>query len=99
MTEYDVQFSGTGIVDKHTHYEAYPYVGPERATIIIRGDIAEGFQKKFGIPMREAERLNARVDLGRNDEKVRECQDVYKHGSYLMGAIHSLDDIVYAKSK
>ena len=51
MTKHKVEISGAGIVDKHTHYEVHPFIGPERATIIIRGDIATDFQKKYGLPI------------------------------------------------
>ena len=99
MAVHKVEISGAGIVDKHTHYETHPFVGPERATIIIRGDVAADFQKKYGLPITEAERFQATVDLGRNDQRVRECQDVFKPASHLMGSIYSLDDIVYQRTQ
>ena len=99
MTEYKVEISGAGIVDKHTDYEAHPFVGPERVTVIIRGDIATDFQEKYGLPITKAERFQASVDLGRNDQRVRECQDVFKPVSHLMGSIGSLDDIVYQRKQ
>ena len=99
LAEYKVEISGAGIVDKHTHYEAHPFVGPERATVIIRGDIATDFQKRYGLPIIEAEKFQASVDLGRNDQRVRECQDVFKPASHLMGSIGSLDDIVYQRKQ
>ncbi len=94
---YKVEVLGTSIVDKHTHYEAYPFIGPERATVIIRGDIATEFKEKYGLPITKAERLQVSVDLGRNDQRVRECQDVFKPAFHLIGAVGSLDDIVYAR--
>ena len=97
MTEHKVEILGAGIVYKHTHYEAHPFVGPERVTIIIRGDVATDFQNKYGLPITEAERFQATVDLGRNDQRVRECQDGFRPVAHLMGSIYSLDDIVYQR--
>jgi len=65
------------------------------AAVIIRGDIAEGFQKKCGLPITEAGRFQVYIDLGRNDQRVKECQDAFKPASHLMRAIGSLDDITY----
>ena len=97
MTSYTVEIARTGIVDKHTHYEAHPFIGQQRVTVIIRGDIATGFREKYGIPLAQAERLQLTVNLGRNDQRVGECQDLFRPASHLMGAVNSLDDIVYAK--
>jgi len=98
MTEYKLKIYGTSMEDKHTHYEAHPFVGPERVTVIIRRDIAVDFQKKYGLPITKAEQFQATVYLGRNDQRVKECQDVFRPGSPLMGAIKSIDDIVYQKN-
>ncbi len=97
MTEYTVEIIGAAIVDKHTHYEANSFVGSSRATVIIRGDLALKFQGKYGLSIKEAEKFQVRVDLIRNDQRVRECQDVFKPASYLLGAIASLEDITYKR--
>lgn len=97
MTEYNFEIAGAEIVDKETHYEAYPFVGPEMATVVLRIDIATGFQKRYGIPITEANKLQISVDLGRNDQRVKECQDGFKPASHLMGIVYSLEDIVYIK--
>ena len=97
MTQYTVEIVGAGIVDKHTHYEAHPFIGPERATVIIKGDTALEFQRKYGLPITGAERLQVTIDLGRNDQRVQECRDAFAPGSRLMGTIDSLDDVVYAR--
>lgn len=97
MTQYKIEIVGAGIVDKHTHYEAYPFISSERATVIISGGIATQFQEEYGLPITEAGRLQITVDVGRNDQRVKECQDAFKPASHLMGAVHSLDDVVYTK--
>ncbi len=97
MTPYNVEITGAGIVDKYTHYEAYPFIGPERVTVIIRGDIATQFRKKYGFEIIKADRLDVSVDLGRNDQRIRECQDSFRPASHLMGAVDSLEDIVYIR--
>jgi len=99
MASYKVEITGAEIVDKHTHYEARPFIGPERVTIIIRGDIATDFQDKYGLSIRKAEKLQLNVDLGRNDQLVKECQDLFQPASHLKGTVESLDDIVYTKRK
>ena len=93
MTQYNVEITGRGIVDKHTHYEAYPSVGLQRATVLIRGDIATGFQKKYAISITRAKKIWVMVDLTANDQRVKECQDIFKPASHLMGSIDSLDDV------
>ena len=85
---------GKGITDKHTHYEAYPFVGPERATITIRGDIAHEFQRKYGHPIQQCDCFEVEVDLHRNDQRVKECQNPFKSPARMTGSINSLDDIV-----
>jgi len=99
MAEYHVEIAGESIMDKHTHYEAHPFIGPERVTVIIRGDIAIDFRKMYGFPITEAEKLQVTVDLGRNDARVKECQDGFQPASHLMGAVGSLDDIVLVKKQ
>ena len=97
MGLYNVEITGAGIVDKHTHYEAYPFVGVEKNTVIIRGDIATEFQRRYGLHIRNAGRIQVSVDLRRNDQLVKECQDPFRSGSYLNGAVNSLEDIVYTR--
>ena len=94
MTTHKVSFSGNQIRKKHTHYEVYPYVRSSQATVIIRGDIFYDFKEKYGKPITEYERLEAEVDLHRNDERVQECQDPYKSPFHLMGSISSIGDLV-----
>lgn len=97
MTLYQLEISGAEIVDKFTHYEAYSFIGPEMATVVIRGDIATEFQKMYGLPITEAESFRVSVDMCRNDSKIEECQDVFKPCSYLSGAISSVDDIDFIR--
>lgn len=89
-----VEINGNRIVDKHTHYETRTYtIGPDQATVIIRGDIACDFQKKYGFPITSARKLQAQVEFGANRDRLAECQDVFKPGSHQIGAIDSIDDI------
>ena len=90
-----IEIVGEQVIDKHTHYEAYLFIGSERATIIIRGDIVRGFQEKYGIPITKTEKFNVDVDFGRNGQRVKECQNVYVSASHLIGAIGSLEDIIF----
>lgn len=47
MATHKVSISGKQIRDKHTHYEAHPFVGSEQVTVIIRGDTAEEFRARY----------------------------------------------------
>ena len=94
-TQYTFDILGKNIVEKHTHYEAYPFIGPLRSTLIIRGDVVDDFREKYGLAITEAERLTVTADFLRNDQKVKECQNPFKAGDYLFGTIASIDDIVY----
>lgn len=96
---HDVKIYGNGIHDKHTHDEAYPYIGPHQVTVIIRGDIAEDFRSKYGVAMSKVDYFMARVELMRNDERIRECQYPFLAPSHLIGNIATLDDIVYEKKQ
>jgi hypothetical protein len=97
MAEQTLVITGTGLVDKETHYEAHPYIGPEQVTLKIRGDIADDFQNAYGIPITKAEYMTVTVDLDRNDNKLPECRDSFKQGSHLTGYVRSLSDIFYQK--
>ena len=99
MTKYLVKISGSGIEDKHTHYEAHPFVGPDRTTVIIREDIIAGFKEKYGIPIIECERFEVEVDFIHNSQRVKECQYVFKPQNHLVGSIDSLDDVVVPEKK
>ncbi|MBS3169724.1 hypothetical protein J4210_04525 [Candidatus Woesearchaeota archaeon] len=96
-TQYTVNISGKNIVEKHTHYEAYPFIGPLRSTLIIRGEIADAFEQRYGLAIITAERLTITADFLRNDQKIKECQDPFKAGDYLFGTIASIDDVIYSK--
>ncbi|MFH1455556.1 MAG: hypothetical protein ABIF40_01250 [archaeon] len=89
-----VTIYGKRIADKQTHYESYTFVGSERATVIIRGDIAEDFYKKYGNPMTAYVQLEIQVDFIQNFQRVKECQDPFQSPMYQIGTIDSLDDIV-----
>ncbi|MBT5023133.1 hypothetical protein HOK51_06405 [Candidatus Woesearchaeota archaeon] len=93
MTEHKIEISGKRIRNKHTHYEVRPYVGPNQAIITLRGDILDKFQQKYGKSMQDYNKLKITVDLHRNSERVKECQDAYSPPSQLMGSVHSIDDI------
>jgi len=96
MTQtHTLKIIGRNIQDKHTHYEAHSYIGPAQATIIIRGDIATDFQNKYQQPITQADAFQVTLELGRNDHRVKECQDPFKIGSHLIGSIDSIDSIVY----
>ncbi|MBI4152185.1 hypothetical protein HY495_00610 [Candidatus Woesearchaeota archaeon] len=94
-TQYTVEFWGKNIVEKHTHYEAYLSIGPERATLIMRGDVADAFEERYGLAITQAERLTVTANFLRNEQRVEECQDPFKAGDYLFGTIASIDDIIY----
>ena len=96
-TQYTVNISGKNIAEKHTHYEAYPFIGPLRSTLIIRGEIADAFEQRYGLAIITAERLTITADFLRNDQKIKECQDPFKAGDYLFGTIASIDDVIYSK--
>jgi len=89
-----VTIDGNGIRDKHTHYEGYPFVGNSMATVIIRGDIAEDFRKKYGCAIWQCHSFEAEVSFHRNEERLKECQDPFLSPKHIMGSIDSLDDIV-----
>jgi len=92
MTREQVTIYGNGIKEKHTHYEAYPYVGNQIATVIISGDIASEFKKKYDYFIQECESFVVEIDFVRNDRHI--SSDQYKSANYLRGSIYSLDDIV-----
>jgi hypothetical protein len=95
MSREQVEIFGNRIVDKRTHYEAYPSIGSETAKVIIRGDVVAAFQKRYRLPITEAGKMEVRVDLGRNDQRIRECQDPFRPALRLVGSICSLEDITY----
>jgi len=92
MTIETITITGKQIRDEHTHYEFITHVGPYSATVIIRGDLASDFSKKYGKNILESE-FQAEVDFIRNDQKIKECQDPFKLGSHHYGRIGSIDDI------
>lgn len=98
MAVYRVEIYGKSIEDKNTHYEAYPSVALERATVTIRSDIAAAFQKKYNLPITKAEKFRVNVDLISNGQRVRECQHPNKSRDHLMGSIGSIDDIAYSEN-
>lgn len=98
MVKLEVEICGRFIVDKHTHYQVGCSVGHREATIIISGDVAHEFVSKYNCPITSAEKFKVQIDFCRNDERVQECQDVYKPGSHLMGAVRSIEDITYVPS-
>ena len=90
-----VSISGKNIHNKHTHYEALTYVGPEQVTVILRGDIFADFQKKYGSPMTAYEKLNVTAHFLKNSGRV--AKDPSRLPSRLFGTVESIDDIVISK--
>jgi len=88
---YEGEFRGIQVVDRHTHYEARVTVQTQGATLIIRGDIAKGFQDKYRVSIFNADKLKVRVEFTRNDQRT--SRDQFKSPSHLIGSVDSLDDL------
>ncbi len=95
MVTENVSLQGQHLQDKHTHYEASTFIGPDNATVIIRGDVAADFKRQYGIPITKADSFNAEVDFTRNSQRV--SSNHFRPGSHLTGSIGSLDDIKYER--
>ncbi len=91
MIERQITIRGKQVIDKHTHYEV-PISEPY-ATVIIRGDVATDFMKKYGLSITEAPSFEVTLYLTRNDQNLG--SDPFKSPGQLRGSVASLDDIVF----
>ncbi|MBS3175399.1 hypothetical protein J4440_05970 [Candidatus Woesearchaeota archaeon] len=91
MINAEITFYGKQIKQKHIHYEYYPTVDSNSATVIIRGDVASDFSKKYKSGITETN-FNANVEFTRNGDRIKECQDIFKSQEYLIGYL-SLENI------
>ncbi len=98
MVTHKVTIYGSTIQDKLTHFEAYPFVGPERTTVIIPGYIWDDFKKISKRSLRTS-KITIDIDYIPNNERVEGCQDTYKGPRYLIGTLRSLEGITIEEEK
>ncbi|MDP3728561.1 MAG: hypothetical protein Q8R18_03860 [bacterium] len=98
MEKHRITFSGSNIVDKHTHDEVYPFVGSEKTTVIIPGYIYDYFKKKYNGQLRDY-KITVDIEYIPNGERVEGCQSIYKGSRYLIGTLCSLDGMLIEKEK
>ncbi|MSR86322.1 hypothetical protein EXS74_02920 [Candidatus Woesearchaeota archaeon] len=98
MVIHRVTIYGSTIVDKFTHDEAYPFVGQERTTVIIPGDMFDEFRTKYKRSLRSS-KITLEIDYTPNNERVKDCQDPYKGPRSHIGTLRSLDGILVEEEK
>ncbi len=85
--------SGENLNSRDGYYESHQRMGSERMSVIIPEEVFYGFRKKYGLSIREFNKIRIHAELQECQEIPRKFRDNSRPQSRLVGIVKSVEDI------